>query len=113
MTTTNTDPDECIGAIAQLLHHASISVAQRAAEAGPDSPLHELVLSVVLARGAAAALLPGTWEVEELEEEDRSILELLAAAEELTWPLPHPDFAHADLALDLCDLIRQARDLGC
>ena len=114
MTTTNNDPAESMGAIAQLLHHASIKVTQRAAEAGPDSPIHGLGLGVVLARGAAAALLPESWEVDELEEEeDSSVLELLTAAEELTRPLAHPDFAYADLVLDLCGLIREARGLGC
>ncbi|HEX6686046.1 MAG TPA: hypothetical protein VF062_24930 [Candidatus Limnocylindrales bacterium] len=43
-------------------------------------------------------------------------LELLTAAEELTRPLPmhRADLAGVcDLVVDLCDLIREARSLGC
>ena len=46
----------------------------------------------------------------------QSALQLLTAAEELTRPLPahRPDLVNSSqLVVDLCDLIREARDLGC
>jgi hypothetical protein len=117
-----------LGAVARLLHAAALEVWSRADAQAPDSPLHALGLGVYLAQAQATALLPADYEfrgrgvdpdvdeLEELEElEEQGALRLLASAEELTRPLPthRPDLVGiADLVVDLCGLIREARSLG-
>jgi hypothetical protein len=111
-----------LGAVARLLHAAALEVWSRADAQAPDSPLHALGLGVYLAQAQATALLPADYQipgrdvdpdVDELEEQ--GALRLLASAEELTRPLPthRPDLVGiANLVVDLCDLIREARSLG-
>ncbi len=108
-----------LGSIALLLHQAATQVwsdADRSAAA--DSPLHDLGLGVYLAHSQASALLPDDYELPDVdvdELEERTPLQLLTEAEELTRPLPlhRPDLVHgSQLVVDLCDLIREARGLG-
>jgi hypothetical protein len=108
-----------LGSIAQLLHQTAAQVWSDADEAAPDSPLHDLGLGVYLAHSQASALLPDDYELPDVDPlpdlEDRTPLQLLTQAEELTRPLPlhQPDMVHgSQLVVDLCDLIREARDLG-
>jgi hypothetical protein len=108
-----------LGSIAQLLHQAAAQVWSDADEAAPDSPLHDLGLGVYLAHSQASALLPDDYELPDVDPlpdlEERTPLQLLTEAEELTRPLPlhQADLVHGwQLVLDLCDLIREARGLG-
>ncbi|GIM66977.1 hypothetical protein Pve01_88650 [Planomonospora venezuelensis] len=108
-----------LGSIAQLLHQAAAQVWSDADEAAPDSPLHDLGLGVYLAHSQASALLPDDYELPDIDPlpdvEERTPLQLLNEAEELTRPLPlhQADLVHGwQLVLDLCDLIREARGLG-
>ena len=104
-----------LGSIAQLLHQAAAQVWGDADEAAPDSPLHDLGLGVYLAHSQASALLPDDYELPDVDLEERTPLQLLTEAEELTRPLPlhRPDLVHgSQLVVDLCDLIREARGLG-
>jgi hypothetical protein len=109
-----------LGSIALLLHQAANQVWSDADRATADSPLHDLGLGVYLAHSQASALLPDDYELPDLDEdaelEERSPLQLLTEAEELTRPLPlhQRDLVHgSQLVVDLCDLIREARGLGC
>jgi hypothetical protein len=109
-----------LGSITQLLHQAATQVWSDADEAAPVSPLHDLGLGVYLAHSQASALLPDDYELPDVDDplpelEERTPLQLLTEAEELTRPLPlhQPDLVHgSQLAVDLCDLIREARGLG-
>jgi len=104
-----------LGSITQLLYEAATQVWRDADEAAPDSPLHDLGLGVYLAHSHACALLPDDYEVPDADLEERTSLQLLTEAEELTRPLSlqHPDLVHgSQLVVDLCDLIREARGLG-
>jgi hypothetical protein len=108
-----------LGSIAQLLHHAATQVWRDAAEAAPASPLHDLGLGVYLAHSQASALLPDDYELRDVDPlpdlEERTPLQLLTEAEELTRPLPlrEADLVHGpQLVVNLCDLIREARGLG-
>ncbi|WP_370037926.1 hypothetical protein [Nocardioides sp.] len=108
-----------LGSIAQLLHQAAAQVWTDADAAAADSPLHDLGLGVYLAHSRASALLPGDYERPDVDSlpdlEERTPLQLLTDAEELTrlLPLHQPDLVHgSQLVIDLCDLIREARGLG-
>ncbi len=107
-----------LGSIAHLLHQAATQVWSDADKATADSPLHDLGLGVYLAHSHASALLPEDYELPDVdadELEERTPLQLLTEAEELTRPLPlhQPDLIHgSQLVVDLCDLIREARGLG-
>jgi hypothetical protein len=111
-----------LGAVAQLLHAAALEVWSRADAQAPDSPLHALGLGVYLAQAQATALLPADYEFPDRGVDhdvhglaEQGALRLLASAEELTRPLHkhRPDLVGiADLVVDLCDLIREARSLG-
>jgi len=110
---------DLLGSIAQLLHQAAAQVWSDADEAAPDSPLHDLGLGVYLAHSQASALLPDDYELPDVDplpdREERTPLQLLTEAEELTRPLPlhQADLVHgSQLVVDLCDLIREARGLG-
>ena len=107
-----------LGSIAHLLHQAATQLWSDADRATADSPLHDLGLGVYLAHSQASALLPEDYELPDVdadELEERTPLQLLTEAEELTRPLPlhQPDLIHgSQLVVDLCDLIRAARGLG-
>ncbi len=107
-----------LGTIALLLHQAATQVWSDADRAAADSPLHDLGLGVYLAHSQASALLPddcGLPDVEVDALEERTPLQLLTEAQELTRPLPlhRADLVHgSQLVVDLCDLIREARGLG-
>lgn len=109
-----------LGSIAQLLHQAATQVWNDADEAATDSPLHDLGLGVYLAHSRASALLPTDYVLSENIEPladlaNRTPLQLLTEAEELTRPLAldQPEPVHgSQLVLDLCDLIREARRNG-
>jgi len=107
-----------LGSIALLLHQAATQVWSDADRAAADSPLHDLGLGVYLAHSQASALLPDDCELPDVdvdELEERTPLQLLTEAQELTRPLPlhRADLVHgSQLVVDLCDLIREARGLG-
>jgi hypothetical protein len=110
---------DSLGSITLLLHQAANQVWSDADRAAANSPLHDLGLGVYLAHSQASALLPADYELpdvaEDAELEERTPLQLLTEAEELTRPLPlhRPDLVHgSQLVVDLCDLIREARGLG-
>ena len=117
-TLTADDTWDRLGSIAQLLHQAATRVWEGAE---PDSPLQSLGLGVYLAQAQASSLLPEDYQLPDVDAdaadlEEQSALQLLTAAEELTRPLPahRPDLVNSSqLVVDLCDLIREARDLGC
>jgi len=119
MTTDAADETwERLGAAAQLLHHAALEMWRRADDQEPDSPLHSLGLGVYLVEAQLSALLPDDHEVPDLDidPDDHGTLKLLTSVEELTRALPlhRPDLVGASrLVVDLCDLIREARHLGC
>jgi hypothetical protein len=104
-----------LGAIAQLLHQAANQVWDQASQVSPDSPLHSLGLGVYLAQAQAGALLPENYVLPDVNVEGRTSLQLLTEAEELTRRLPvqRPVVNGSHLVIDLGDLIREARDLGC
>ena len=105
-------PDELMAQVAVLLDRAALLAWEHAEAAGAESPLHDLGLGVYLARGTAAQLLTSDRQVDEPEDIDkRSVLELLTDAESLIGP--RTDFISSGLAVELCDLIREARALGC
>jgi len=108
-----------LGAVTRLLHRAALEVWQDADQGDLHSPLHSLGLGVFLAEGRAAELMPTDYELpadEQLdgELEGQSPLRLLVAAEELSRFLPlTPELSGlSHLVVDLCDLIREARDVG-
>ncbi len=106
-----------LGAAAQLLHRAALTVWSRAEDQPPDSPLYWLGLGVLLAEADVAALLPGDHELPDPDvEPDRvEVLQLLTSVEELTRGVPSSRLsvvAASRLAADLCDLIWEARTLG-
>jgi hypothetical protein len=108
-----------LGSIALLLHRAATKVWTDTDRAAADSPLHALGLGVYLAHSQARSLLPDDYQLPDVDEdaklEQRTPLQLLSEAEELTRPLPlhWPDLTHSSqLVVDLCDLIREARGLG-
>ena len=110
---------ERLGSIVQLLHQAATQVWSEVDEAAPASPLHDLGLGVYLVHSHASALLPDDYELPDVDSlphlEERTPLQLLIEAEELTRPLPlhRRDLIHgSQLVVDLCDLIREARRLG-
>jgi len=107
-----------LGSIALLLHQAATQLWSEADQSAADSPLHDLGLGVYLAHSRASALLPDDYELPDVDADDleeRTPLQLLTEAEDLTRPLPlhRPDLVHgSQLVVDLCDLIREARGLG-
>ena len=115
MTTTDIaarEPDELLAQVAVLLDRAALLAWEHAEAASAESPLHDLGLGIYLARGDAAQLLTADCHVDELEDiDERSVLELLTSAEFLIGA--RADFISSGLAVELCDLIREARALGC
>ena len=115
MTTTDIaarEPDELLAQVAVLLDRAALLAWEHAEAAGAESPLHDLGLGVYLARGTAAQLLTADCHVDEPEDiDERSVLELLTDAESLIGA--RTDFTYSGLAVELCDLIREARAHGC
>ena len=115
-TLTAGDTWDRLGAITQLLHWAATRVWE---QAEPASPLQSLGLGVYLVQAQTSALLPANYPLPDLDPDEftsQSALQLLAKAEELTRPLAvhRPDLVNTtQLAVDLCDLIRAARDRGC
>lgn len=113
---TASDTWDRLGAITQLLAWAATRVWE---QAEPDSPLQSLGLGVYLVQAQTSALLPADHPPSDLDPDEftaQSALQLLATAEELTRPLAvhHPDLVNSSqLVVDLCDLIREARALGC
>jgi hypothetical protein len=110
------DTWERLGTAAHLLHHVALEVWSRADDQAPDSPLHSLGLGVYLAEARLSALLPDDHQVPDLEIDSAALgtLQMLTSAEELTraFPLHRPDLVGASqLVVDLCSLIREARDL--
>jgi hypothetical protein len=104
-------PDEQIAQVAVLLDRAALLAWEHAEATGAEPGLHELGLGIYLARGTAAQLLPDRHFDEPEDTEERCVLELLTHAESLIGP--RTDFIHSGLVVELCDLIREARTLGC
>lgn len=115
MTTTDVaahEPDAAMAQVAVLLHRAALLAWEHAEAADAESPLHDLGLGIYLARGSAAQLLTIDRHIDEPEGiDERTVLELLRDAESLIGP--RTDVIYSGLAVDLCDLIREARALGC
>ena len=116
MTTTDVAarvPDELIAQVAVLLDRAALLAWEHAEAAGAESPLHDLGLGVYLARGTAAQLLTTDRHARRARGHRRAAapLELLIDAESLIGA--QTDFIYSGLAVELCDLIREARALGC
>jgi len=106
------ESDELMAQVVVLLDRAALLAWTDAEAAGVGSPLHDLGLGIYLVRGTVAQLLAVRFHVDELEDiHERSVLELLTDAESLTGP--RTDFISSGLAVELCDLIREARALGC
>lgn len=109
-----------LSTVAHLLHHAATKVWSRADQLPPAVALQSFGLAVYLARAKAIELVPRDSQMPvdvagDLDLEGQTVLQLLAAAEEHTRPLPAhwPDLADGrQLVVDLCDLVREARDLG-
>lgn len=108
---------DSLGEVVQLLHRAARLVWNVADHHEATSPLKSLGMGVFLAAGQATALLPESWDLHilGLDDDQRSPLQLLQAAEALTRsPSLHPGLVEglSPLVVDVCDLIREARDLG-
>lgn len=108
-----------LSAVAHLLHYAATKVWQRADLQPPDVTLQSFGLAVYLARAQVIELVPLGHRLPDdaghLDLADQTALQLLAAAEKQTRTLPTypPDLADCrQLVVDLCDLVREARDLG-
>jgi hypothetical protein len=104
--------------ISQLLQHAARQVWARADEEGPASGLQSFGLGIYLAHAQAHQLLPSDDNAVDVElvGDDRTVLQLIAEAEELGRPLAREqaDLMHgSQLVSDLCDLIREAQHNGC
>jgi hypothetical protein len=105
-----------LGAITQLLHRATMQIW---GEPTADYWLHSLGLGVDLVRDQTSTASPENRQLVDLHAESlegRTLLQLLTAAQELTRPLPvhRPDLINtSQLVVGLCDLIREARRLGC
>lgn len=107
-------PGEIAVEVVQLLHQATTRAGENADAASGDASLHDLALGVQLARGQAARLLPEGRVVSGLDQAgEASVLELLTAAEGLTRLDVSPDLGMADLVVELCALVGQARALDC
>lgn len=107
-------PGENVVEVVQLLHWAVALVGAKADAAPGDASLQDLALGVLLAHGQAVGLLPEGRVVDEGEPDgEASVLALLTAAEGLTRLNLSPDIDHADLVVELCALISQARALEC
>ena len=105
------DPDELLAQVAVLLDRAALLAWEHAETAGVESPLHDLGLGVYLARGTAAHLLTDCHVDGPEDIDERSVLALLIDAESLIGA--RTDFTYGGLAVELCDLIREARTHGC
>lgn len=110
--------DELMAQVLLRLNGAALLAWRHAGAAGSSSPLHDLGLGIYLARGAASQLLTGELQVDEPEgtdgpeqDDQRSVLELLTDAESLLGS--RTDLVSSGLALEVCDLIREARAHGC
>lgn len=111
-------PDELMAQVVLRLHCAALLAWRHSEDADPTSPLQGLGLGIYLARGTAAQLLPHELQVDELEDTDasdhhcqRGVIELLTDAESLLSS--RADLVFSELAVELCDLIREARAYGC
>lgn len=121
MTTTDAadrPADELMAQVALRLNCAALLAWQHAEAAGSSSPLHDLGLGIYLTRGTAAQLLTSERQADDLASidapehlDERSVLELLTDAESLVSS--RTDLIFSALAVELCDLIREARVLGC
>jgi hypothetical protein len=110
--------DDLMAQVALRLDCAALFAWEHAESVGPDSPLHGLGLGIYLARGKVAQLLAGEGHVESLGHMDgfehlnqHSVVELLADVECLIGS--RTDRIFSGLSVELCDLIREARALGC
>lgn len=109
-----------LDSMSQLLHQAARTVWARADEEGPTSPLHILGLGIYLAHSQTQLMLPEDLEMDLEMDVDavdvRTAAQLLTEVEELSRPLPlwRADLVHgSQLVVDVCDLLREAKHLGC
>ena len=117
VTGTEAVPD-LLGTVTHLLHEAATATWRIADQQMPAaSALHDLGLSMFLARSTAAGMLPESSEGTDpsspatSEQDPRALVE---AAEELTRQLPIADATFPDisaLVVQVCDLVRAARIL--
>lgn len=119
-TTTTEESWRQLSTVAHLLHHAATSLWERAEQPLPDTELQSFGLAVYLARSQAIELVPLGYRLPQddegaLDVSGQTVLELLVTAGQYTRSLPlhRPDRAAGELLIvDLCDLVREARDLG-
>lgn len=107
-----------LATISRLLDQAATRL-WAGAEPGAELAWQSLGLGVYLAGAQVSSLLPEGYHLPDVAPDDpdpQSALQLLTAAHELTRPLPvhRVDLVNtSQLVIDLCGLIREARDLGC
>lgn len=105
-----------LASISRLLEQAAARLWV-GAEPEPELARQSLGLGVYLARAHVNSLLPEGYrppDVDQDRPDSQSALQLLTAAHELTRPLPvhRVDLVNtSQLVVDLCDLVREARDL--
>lgn len=110
------DTVQRLATVTCLLQHAAAKVWVLADQQPADTSLSSLGMGVMLAGAEVSTWIPDDCELPDLaDQEDQGIAQLLAAAEDLTRPLPlHRLDARvgAELSRTLCDLVREARSLG-
>ena len=120
-TLTADDTWDRLGSIAQLLHQAATRVWSEAGRA-PTPRCTSLGLGVYLVQAQASALLPDGLPAARRRPARRPrgaqrALQLLTSrrgAHPAATGCTSPDLVNSSqLVVDLCDLIREARDLGC
>lgn len=116
MTTIGVDaPQDRLAEAVHLLRQAALEVWNRVDNSGSRAALHALGVGIYLAEATAAALLPDGYQIPDTSVESSTPRQLLEQAEQLTrnLPLDSPELTGVSgLVVDLCDLIREARDAG-
>ncbi|KRB75023.1 hypothetical protein ASE01_16790 [Nocardioides sp. Root190] len=111
--------DDTWGRLASISRLLDQAAARLWAGAKLDVAWQSLGLGVYLAGAQIGSRLPEGYRLPDVDQNDRdpqSALQLLTAAHELTRSLPahRVDLVNtSQLVVDLCDLVREARDLGC
>ena len=107
------DSHRVVGEIVGLLHQASERTWQ---DAATESPRVSLGLGIYLAHAQASVLLPVDYQIPLVVVDERTVVQLLRDAEHRTRTLPlhRPEMAGiSELAVALCDLVREASHLEC
>ena len=106
-------PTQTLATVVGLLHDAAERQWRQAEQEGPRSPRHSAGLAACLAGCQAANLLPSDVEVRDAAADERSALELLRSAEELTRTLPvtHDFLGLSHLVVAIGEVLREAQAL--